>query len=200
MINRNAKKKVRSNIVGIFRRKKIASNRFLYFISIRTHMKDDVVNFAFFRNSFPFLRNALKTGETCSERTLLSASTPFPTDILEPCFSNGAPPKRTWLETTLGAPLKICRVKTDCLHSLHTPWFSVLLGCYCQRCFWNIVCKMKESRHAVSIVPAQGFHAPFWVHMHPFGYICLSEGVHLRLSREGKKYVYTSFISKYLYI
>jgi len=35
-------------------------------------------------------------------------------------------------------------------------------------------------------------------YMCPYGYICLSEGAHLRLAIEGKKYVHTLFISNYL--
>jgi len=35
-------------------------------------------------------------------------------------------------------------------------------------------------------------------YMYPQGYICLSEGVHLRLAIE-KKYIYIIFVSKYLY-
>jgi len=44
--------------------------------------------------------------------------------------------------------------------------------------------------------------APNWSTCTPrlIGCICLSEGVHVRLAIEGKKYVYILFISKYSYI
>jgi len=37
-------------------------------------------------------------------------------------------------------------------------------------------------------------------YMHPWGYICLSEGVHLRLSTEGKIYLHVVYFQIFIHI
>jgi len=62
---------------------------------------------------------------------------------------------------------------------------------FCGRHWWD--CECDQCAWLNSLI--QGF--PNWG---ACTLICLSERVHLRLAREGKKYVYTLFISNYLYI